>query len=168
MTDPVAKADLLLGPRAEVPPPWWEAHAAVLLAALGLAIGLGWLAWRLSRRRARTEDPADACRRALAAARAATEPAVRAAGATAALRAYLAAVCPEAPAGLSTEQLTARVGASPLLATAADPVVRALRAADAAKFAGADVEDARVLAQAEDALARVELARRALWKEALR
>ncbi len=161
-------AGLLLGPRAEVPPPWLEANWPIVVAAAGLALGLGWVAWRLASRRRRPEDPAEACRRALAGAAAASAPAERAALATAALRAYLAAVVADAPAGLSTEELAARCGRSPLLATAADPVIRALRAADAAKFAGEAVDAARVLAQAEDALARVELARRALWKEALR
>lgn len=157
----------LLGPQAEVPPPWLETHAATLLAAIGLIVGLSWLVGRLLRRRAQLEDPGIICQRALVAARKNPDALTRVTGATAALRAYLAAVCAEAPAGLSTEQLTSRVDTSPLLATAADPVIRALRAADEAKFAGAAVEDQRVLEQAEDALARVELARRALWKETL-
>lgn len=161
-------AGLLLGPRGEVPPPWLEANWPLLVAAGGLALGLGWLAWRLASRRRRPEDPADACRRALAGAARAGDPAERAARATSALRAYLAAVVADAPAGLSTEELASRCGRSPLLATAADPVIRALRSADAAKFAGEAVDADRVLSQAEDALARVELARRALWKEALR
>ena len=161
-------AGLLLGPRAEVPPPWLEAQWPLVAAAAGLALGLGWLAWRLASRRRRREDPAAACRRALAGAADATTPAERASRATDALRAYLAAVVADAPAGLSTDELAARCGRSPLLATAADPVIRALRAADAAKFAGEPVDADRVLAQASEALARVELARRALWKEALR
>jgi hypothetical protein len=161
-------ASLLLGPRGEVPPPWIEAHWPLVAAGLAVALALGWLGWLAARRRPRTEDPADACRRALGEARAAATPGERAARAADALRAYLAAVVADAPAGLSTEQLASRCGRSPLLATAADPVIRALRAADAAKFAGAPVDAPRVLAQAEEALARVELARRALWKEALR
>lgn len=161
-------AGLLLGPRAEVPPPWLEAEWPLVAAAAGLALGLGWLAWRLASRRRQPEDPAETCRRALAAAAAEATPSGRAARATDALRAYLAAVVADAPAGLSTEELAARCGRSPLLATAADPVIRALRAADAAKFAGEAVDAGRVLAQASEALARVELARRALWKEALR
>ncbi len=161
-------AEILLGPRGEVPPPWLEANWPLVAAAAGLALGLGWLAWRLASRRRRPEDPATACRRALAEAARAAAPAERAARSTAALRAYLAAVVADAPAGLSTEELAARCGRSPLLATAADPVIRALRAADAAKFAGDPVDADRVVAQAGEALARVELARRALWKEALR
>lgn len=161
-------AGFLFGPRAEVPPPWIEAHWPVVAAAAGLALGLGWLAWRVASRRRRPEDPAEACRRALADAAAAAAPAERASRAADALRAYLAAVVADAPAGLSTEELAARCGRSPLLATAADPVIRALRASDAAKFAGEAVDADRVLAQASESLARVELARRALWKEALR
>ena len=162
------EAPFLLGPQPEIPPPWLEAHASILLASLTLALGLSWLAWRWFGRRMQPEDPGVTCQRALAHARQNPDALIRVTAATAALRAYLAAVCAEAPPGLSTEQLTSRVGTSPLLATAADPIIRALRAADGAKFAGAAVEDQRLLEQAEDALARVELARRALWKEALR
>lgn len=168
MSEPTDTASLLLGPRPEVPPPWLEAHGAALAAGLGLALCLGWIAFRLARRRARPADPAEAFRLRHAAAAAATDPALKASLATAGLRAYLAAVCAEAPAGLSTQQLAANCERSALLATAADPILRALRAADAAKFAGREVDGDEVAALCAEAFARVDLARRALWKEALR
>ena len=168
MSEPAESAALLLGPRPEVPPPWLEAHGATLAAGVGLALCLGWIAYRAARRRARPADPAEAFRRAHAAAAALGDAGAKSAGAAAALRAYLAAVCAEAPAGLSTQQLAASCERSALLATAADPLLRALRAADAAKFAGRPVDGDEVAALCAEAFARVDLARRALWKEALR
>lgn len=168
MSEPADTAARLLGPRPEVPPPWLEAHGAALAAGLGLALCLGWLALRLARRRARPADPAEIFRRSHAGASAAPNPALKAGLAADALRAYLAAVCAEAPAGLSTQQLASSCERSALLATAADPTLRALRAADAAKFAGREVDGDEVAALCAEAFAHVELARRALWKEALR
>lgn len=168
MSDPAPAAGLLLGPRPEIPPPWLEAHGAALAAAAGLALCLGWITWRAARRRSRPADPAELFAAALAGAQAADEPARKAALAAGALRAYLAAVCAEAPAGLSTQQLAAACERSPLLATAADPVLRALRAADVGKFAGKPVDGDQVAELCAEAFRRVDLARRALWKEALR
>lgn len=168
MSEPAETAALLLGPRPEVPPPWLEAHGAALAAGAGLALCLGWIAWRAARRRARPADPADAFRAAQAAATAIRDEAALAAHMAGALRDYLAAVCAEAPAGLSTQQLAAGCERSPLLSTAADPILRALGAADGAKFAGREVDGREVAALCAEAFARVDLARRALWKEALR
>lgn len=168
MSEPADSALRLLGPRPEVPPPWLEAHGAALAAGLGLALCLGWIIRRAARRRARPADPAELFRQAHAAAAGLADPAAKAAAAAAALRAYLAAVCAEAPAGLSTQQLAASCERSALLATAADPLLRALRAADGAKFGGRAVDGDEVSALCAEAFARVDLARRALWKEALR
>lgn len=168
MSEPAESAALLLGPRPEVPPPWLEAHGAALAAGVGLALCLGWIAYRAARRRARPADPAEVFRRAHAAAASLDDGGAKSAAAAAALRTYLAAVCAEAPAGLSTQQLAAGCERSALLATAADPLLRALRAADAAKFAGRPVDGDEVAALCAEAFARVDLARRALWKEALR
>ena len=166
MSEPAPELPLLLGPMPEVPPSWLETHATAVAASVVLAGVLGWLAWRLLRRRAGAEDPALPCRRELIAARAEAGAAAQAARASRALRAYLAAVCPEALPGLSTEELAARCERSPLLATAADPAIRALREADRSKFAGDAADGNLVVALADESLARVELARRALWKEA--
>jgi hypothetical protein len=168
MSEPADTAALLLGPRPEVPPPWLEAHGAALGAGLGLALCLGWILWRAARRRKRPADPAATFQAAHAEALAAPDTTAKAGRAAAALRAYLAAVCAEAPAGLSTQQLAAACERSALLATAADPILRALRAADGAKFAGRPVNGDEVAELCAEAFARVDLARRALWKEALR
>ena len=155
----------LLGPRPEVAPGWLEAHGATLVAGLALAAAGTWLLVRLLRRRrvVRT-NPAETFRARLAEARQAAR-ARRAPLAAAALRAYLAALSADAPAGLTTEELAGAVVRSPLLATAADPILRALRSADRAKFAGEDHDGAETLALAELAFASLELARQALWKE---
>lgn len=155
----------LLGPRPEVAPGWLEAHGVALALALVTAALLLWLGVHLLRRRRVTgANPAETFRAQLAAARAAA-PSQRAARAADALRAYLAALTPDAGAGLTTQQMAAAVSRSPLLACAADPILRTLRAADQAKFAGSVNDGAEALALAELAFAHLELARQALWKE---
>lgn len=155
----------LLGPRPEVAPGWLEAHGATLALGLVAAALAAWLLIRLARRRRVTmANAAETFRARLAAARAAA-PSRRAALAAEALRAYLAALTPDARAGLTTQELAAAVPGSPLLACAADPILRALRGADQAKFAGAVDDGAETLALAELAFASLELARQALWKE---
>lgn len=155
----------LLGPRPEVAPAWLEAHGLALALSLAAACLAGWLLIRLARRRRVTRAcPAETFRAQLAAARAAA-PSRRAALAADALRTYLAALTPDAAAGLTTQQLAAAVSRSLLLACAADPVLRVLSAADRAKFAGASDDGAETLALAELAFANLELARQALWKE---
>jgi len=155
----------LLGPRPEVAPGWLETHGATLSLALVAVALAAWLLIRLARRRGATKaNPAETFRAQLAAARAAS-PARRSALAAEALRAYLAALTPDARAGLTTQELAAAVSGSPLLACAAEPILRALRAADRAKFAGAADDGAETLALAELAFASLELARQALWKE---
>ena len=81
---------------------------------------------------------------------------------TAAFRAYLAAAHPAAHAALSTEELAARLVDLPLFLPARQPLLAALRAADAAKFAGAPLDPAILIAAVREAAQRVEDARRAL------
>lgn len=158
----------LLGPKPEVPPGWLEANGLAIGLALAAAAGLAWLALRLlRRRRASIADPAADFRARLAAARQAAH-GRRAPLAAEALRRYLAAICADAPEGLTTQELAGALIRSPLLATAADPIVRALRAADQAKFAGESAGEAEALDLAELAHANLELARRALWREVAR
>lgn len=155
----------LLGPRPEVAPGWLESHGAMLAVAVVATLTLASLVvLLLRRRRAPRPDPALAFRRAVAAARAAA-PERRAPLAADALRAYLAALTADAPAALTTEELAGALVRSPLLATAGDPILRALRAADRAKFAGGNEPGDEALDLAELAFAHLELARRALWKE---
>lgn len=158
----------LLGPRPEFAPGWLEAHGITLAFACIAIAMLVWLSLHfLRRQRATKSNPAETFRAQLAAARAAA-PSQRAARAAEALRTYLAALTPEAGAGLTTQQLAAAVSTSALLACAADPILRTLRTADQAKFAGTPNDGAEALALAELAFAHLELARQALWKEVAR
>ncbi len=163
MNEP-AENFVLLGPKPEVAPAWLEAHGLVLLASLAIFAVLIWgmLCW-LRRRTTKLADPADIFRSQLAAARSAATH--RRAALAIALRSYLAALTPAAATGLTTEELAAATVRSPLLATATDPILRALRVADRAKFSGAADDGAETLALAELAFANLELARQALWKE---
>lgn len=155
----------MLGPRPEFAPGWLEVHGVTFALTLIAVALLLWLGVHLLRRRRVTKaNPAETFRAQLGAARAAA-PSQRAARAADALRTYLAALTPDAGAGLTTQQLAAAVSNSALLACAADPILRTLRAADQAKFAGATNDGAEALALAELAFAHLELARQALWKE---
>jgi len=155
----------LLGPRPEVAPSWLETHGLALVGGVAATLVLAWILVRLARRRRVAKaNPAETFRARLAEARAAA-PARRAILAADALRAYLAALSPDAPVGMTTQELAAAAARSPLLACAADPILRALRAADQTKFAGAGDDGAEALALAELAFANLELARQALWKE---
>jgi len=166
MNEPVAESFVLLGPRPEVAPSWIEAHGLMLVVSLAILSFLIWGVIKLLQRRTtRRTNPADTFRAQLAAARSAATHR-RAALAAGALRTYLAALPPSAATGLPTEELAAAAVRSPLLATAIDPILRALRTADRAKFAGAADDGAETLALAELAFANLELARQALWKEA--
>ena len=165
MSQPDAETFVLLGPKPEVAPSWLESHGLALAASLAVLAILAWGIIRLLRRQsAERADPAEIFRAQLAAARSAATHR-RAALAADALRTYLAALTPAAATGLTTEELAAAAVRSPLLATATDPILRALRAADRAKFAGSADDGAETLALAELAFANLELARQALWKE---
>lgn len=165
MIESAADTFALLGPKPEVAPSWLEAHGLALTAGIVVAAALVWITLRLiQRRRPLHANPADTFRAQLAAARAAT-PSRRSALAADALRSYLAALTPEAATGLTTQELAGATMRSPLLATATDPILRTLHAADRAKFAGATDDGAETLALAELAFANLELARQALWKE---
>lgn len=146
----------LRGPLPEVPPnllqsPWtWSA-----LILLGAAV---WGAVRLARAGRRAADPAAEAARAIDAALALPRE-ESCAALTAALRRYLAAVEPAVPAGLSTADLEARLGTLPAFLPARQPLIAALRAADAARFAGQDADPALIAAAAREALSRAEAAR---------
>jgi len=157
----------LLGPKPEVPPGFWASYwgAAVLAVALLAVVAL--VARRVFRRGPSARPPLAQLEAELAAAET-LPPGEAVARVTRAFRAYLHAVDARALPSLSTEELLAATGVIPVFMPARQPLAAALRGADAAKFAGAAVDADRVLAQASESLARVELARRALWKEALR
>ncbi len=151
----------LLGPRPALPPGWWESYWAVVVLGLAAATLLALLLATWLRRPRQIPAPFAAFEAALAAA--AGRPAPEATRAvTAAFRAYLAAAHPAAHAALSTEELAARLVDLPLFLPARQPLLAALRAADAAKFAGAPLDPAILIAAVREAAQRVEDARRAL------
>ena len=151
----------LLGPRPALPPGWWESYWAVVVLGLAAATLVALLLATWLRRPRRGLAPFAAFEAALAAA--ADRPAPEATRAvTAAFRAYLAAAHPAAHAALSTEELSTRLADLPLFLPARQPLLAALRAADAAKFAGAPLEPAILIAAVREAAQRVEDARRAL------
>lgn len=155
--NPEAPADFALkGPMPEVPPglllsPWtWS--------ALILSGAVIWGVMRLLRRDPAPPDPAAETRQAIDAALA-LPPEEALAAVSNALRRYVAAVQPGAPAGLSTEELERRLGTLPEFMPARQPLIAALRAADAARFAGTEADPALVAAAARDAVNRTEAAR---------
>jgi len=165
MSNPATEEFTLLGPKPEVPPSWIESHAVEL--SLYVAVGtllLGTVIYFLRRKRTKRTNPALAFREQMLAARAAGHAQVSQLSASA-LRNYLAAISADAPSGLTTQELAAAIIHSPVLATSADPILRVLRAADRVKFAGELSDHEEVARLAEEAFARLELARQALWRE---
>lgn len=154
---PEAPADFVLkGPMPEIPPglllsPWtWS--AAILL------VGVIWGLVSLRRGAAARPDPAAETRRAIDDALA-LPPEQALTALAAALRRYVATVASAAPAGLSTEELDRRLGTLPEFLPARQPLIAALRAADASRFAGAETDPALVAAAAREAVDRAEAAR---------
>lgn len=149
---------VLQGPKPLIPPPAWEAYWLPGALAVGLAV-LAVYAVRRFLRQGRPQ-PAPATQLELALRLAETQPAGEAiAQATRAFRGYLAALEPKAAATLSTEELLAALGGLPLFLPARQPLRAALREADAAKFAGAALDPALLIAALREAARRIEDAR---------
>ena len=150
---------VLQGPKPAIPPSAWESHWALGAAALALA-ALAVFAIRRFLRRA-PAAPAPLAQLDAALRLAETQPASEAiARATRAFRAYLAAVEPRAAVSLSTEELVTLLAGLPVFLPARQPLLAALRGADAAKFAGATLEVPLLVAGLREAARRVEDARR--------
>ena len=149
---------VLQGPKPPIPPPAWEAYWLPGALAVGLAV-LAVYAVRRFLRQGRPQ-PAPATQLELALRLAETQPAGEAiAQATRAFRGYLAALEPTAAATLSTEELLAALDRRPLFLPARQPLRAALREADAAKFAGAALDPALLIAALREAARRIEDAR---------
>jgi hypothetical protein len=151
----------LLGPRPALPPGWWESYWAGVVLAVAAATLLALLLAAWLRRRRPGVAPRATLEATLVAA-ASLAPADATLRVTAAFRGYLASAHPAAGAALSTEELETRLASLPLFLPARQPLFAALRAADAAKFAGAALEPAILIAAVREAADRVEDARRAL------
>lgn len=157
---------VLQGPKPPIPPSAWESYGALGLVALGL-LALAVYAVRRFLRQGPAE-PAPLARFETALRLAETAPAPEAiAQATRAFRAYLAALEPRAAASLSTEELIRVLADLPVFLPARQPLLAALRSADAAKFAGASLEVPLLIAGLREAARRVEDARRTFARPAV-
>ena len=150
---------VLQGPKPTIPPSAWESNGPLALVALGLVALAIFAVRRFLRRRPASPTPLAELERALRLAE--TRPAHDAiAQATQAFRAYVAALEPRAAVSLSTEELLRLLAGLPLFLPAREPLLAALRSADAAKFAGASLEVPLLIAGLREAAKRIEDARR--------
>jgi hypothetical protein len=154
---------VLQGPKPTIPPSAWESNWALGLIALGL-LTLAFVALRhFLRKGPAVLTPLAQLELALRLAE--SQPAAEAiAQATRAFRGYLAAVEPRAAESLSTEELIPLLAGLPVFLPARQPLLAALRSADAAKFAGASLEVPLLVAGLREAAKRVEDARRTFAK----
>lgn len=150
---------VLQGPRPPIPPATWETGWLLATAVL-LVIGLAAFAYYRIRRTGPTPlAPFPQLELNLRLAEALPPPAAIT-QATGAFRAYLAAIEPRAPASLSTEELISALSGLPVFLPARQPLLAALRSADAAKFAGAALEASLLIAGLHEAARRVQDAHR--------
>lgn len=148
---------VLQGPKPPLPPGFWENQAGNVAVAGICLLVIFFAARQLFRRPPTTVRAHLAFEEAL---RTAEQQGALTAGAiTSALRTYLAAVDPAAAASLSTEELERHLQGCPIFLPARQPLLAALRAADAAKFATGTVEAALLLAGVREAVRRIEDAR---------
>ena len=154
---------VLQGPKPTIPPGLWESNWAIGLIALGLVTLTVFAVRRFLNKRPATLTPLVELEHGLRLAE--TQPSPEAiAQASRAFRRYLAALEPRAAVSLSTEELILVLAGLPLFLPARQPLLSALRSADAAKFAGASLEAPLLIAGLREAAKRVEDARRTFSK----
>ena len=150
---------VLQGPKPTIPPAAWESYWGSGLIALGL-IALAVVALRQFLRKGPPSlAPLAQLDVALRLAESEAAPAAIA-KATRALRVYLAATDARAAVSLSTEELVTVLAGLPVFLPARQPLLAALRSADAAKFAGAALEVSLLIAGIREAAKRIEDAQR--------
>jgi hypothetical protein len=150
---------VLQGPKPTIPPAAWESYWGSGLIALGL-IAIAVFALRQFLRKG-PPSLAPLAQLAVALRLAESEAAPAAiAKATRALRVYLAATDARAAVSLSTEELVTVLAGLPVFLPARQPLLAALRSADAAKFAGGSLEVPLLVAGIREAAKRVEDAQR--------
>ncbi len=154
---------LLQGPKPTIPPGLWESNWALGLVALGLTALSVFAVRRFLRMGAKPLTSLERLELALRLAESLPAPEAIT-QATQAFRGYLAAVEPRAAASLSTEELVRVLAEVPLFLPARQPLLAALRSADAAKFAGASLEIPLLVAALREAAKRIEDARRTFAK----
>jgi len=157
---------VLQGPRATIPPGWWESYWGVVAFGLALIVTLGLHeAARRRRRRPALTSAQQLLEQTL-------QQAARTAGPAAAalvsqgLRDFLAATDGQLATSLSTQELAARLETLPLYLPAQSLLLTALQTADLAKFAGATASPDILITQVREAVQRVEAARRAFATQA--
>jgi hypothetical protein len=150
---------VLQGPKPTIPPAAWESYWGSGLIALGL-IALAVVALRQFLRKGPPSlAPLAQLDVALRLAESEDAPAAIA-KATRALRVYLASTDARAAVSLSTEELVSVLAGLPVFLPARQPLLAALRSADAAKFAGAALEVSLLIAGIREAAKRIEDAQR--------
>lgn len=150
---------VLQGPKPTIPPAAWESYWGSGLIALGL-IALAVVALRQFLRKG-PPSLAPLAQLDVALRLAESEDATSAiAKATRALRVYLASTDARAAVSLSTEELVSVLAGLPVFLPARQPLLAALRSADAAKFAGAALEVSLLIAGIREAAKRIEDAQR--------
>jgi hypothetical protein len=150
---------VLQGPKPTIPPAAWESYWGSGLIALGL-IALAVVALRQFLRKGPPSlAPLAQLDVALRLAESEDAPAAIA-KATRALRVYLASTDARAAVSLSTEELVNVLAGLPVFLPARQPLLAALRSADAAKFAGAALEVSLLIAGIREAAKRIEDAQR--------
>ena len=156
---------VLQGPKPTIPPAAWESYWGSGLIALGL-IALAVVALRQFLRKGPPSlAPLAQLDVALRLAESEDAPAAIA-KATRALRVYLASTDARAAVSLSTEELVSVLAGLPVFLPARQPLLAALRSADAAKFAGASLEVSLLIAGIREAAKRIEDAQRTFARPA--
>jgi hypothetical protein len=149
----------LLGPKPEIAPAFWASYWGAALIGVAVLAVVVLLGVKFIRRAPAPKTPFALLEGELAAAESlpAADAVVRV---TRAFRAYLHAIDARALPSLSTEELLTATGVIPVFMPARQPLAAALRSADAAKFAGAELETSLLIAGVREAAKRVEDARR--------
>jgi len=150
---------VLQGPKPTIPPAAWESYWGSGLIALGLIAIAVFALRQFLRKGPPSLAPLAQLDVALRLAESEDAPAAIA-KATRALRVYLAATDARAAVSLSTEELVTVLAGLPVFLPARQPLLAALRSADAAKFAGASLEVSLLIAGIREAAKRIEDAQR--------
>jgi len=150
---------VLQGPKPTIPPAAWESYWGSGLIALGLIAIAVFALRQFLRKGPPSLAPLAQLDVALRLAESEAAPAAIA-KATRALRVYLAATDARAAVSLSTEELVTVLAGLPVFLPARQPLLAALRSADAAKFAGASLEVSLLIAGIREAAKRIEDAQR--------
>lgn len=151
---------VLQGPQPTIPPAWLASYWGVIACAAAIVTTLILLeVYRRRRQYGPLTNAGLSFERALTQVTSMKGPAA-AAAVSDALRSYLANTDAQLSAGLSTEELAKRLQGLPVYLPANAPLLVALQMADMAKFAGAEASPNLLISEAQEAVRRIEIARR--------